>query len=615
MLKKRITLETLTVRLAGDSGDGIQLIGGEFADVSAFLGNALRVLPDFPAEIRAPAGTQAGVSAYQLQVASKPIYTAGDAVDILVAMNPAALSVNVSQLKPRAVIILNEDAFTEHGYKVAGVQDTLLTSAALDGFEVFKVAMATLTLAALEGHALTHRVKLRAKNLFALGLVLWLYERGLEHSEAFLQKKFKAPAHAELLAANLAALRAGYAYGDASELFLSRYKIAPLTTQQHTRNVTGNAMIAEGLVVGAYRAGLRPFYASYPITPASDILHRMTQLSTHGVISFQAEDEMAAVTAAIGASYGGSLGMTGTSGPGFTLKMEALGLAVVVELPLVVVDVQRAGPATGMPTKGEQADLLLALYGRHNEAPLVVIAAATPGDCFHCAVAACVWAVRYRIPVVVLSDAHLANGMEPWQVPDVRTLVQTEPAFATVASTFKPYLRSQTVPMQRVWALPGMAGFEHRIGGLEKDAETGAVSYDAANHQEMMRTRRAKLDALSLELPPLELLGFAESPLLVLGWGSTYGVLRSVLAECETAQATAPARFAYAHLRYLSPFPPNFTKLLNQYKKLLIVEMNSGQLAQLVRTKTSATIQTLQQMTGFPIKAAAVRAAINKAVA
>ncbi|BBM89914.1 2-oxoglutarate oxidoreductase subunit KorA [Spirochaetota bacterium] len=631
-IKQRRSLEKITVRIAGDSGDGIQLVGNELSSVSVWLGNDIKVLPDFPAEIRAPAGTRAGVSAYQVNIGSTPVYTSGDEADVLVAMNPAALKTNLTYLKKNSIIIINEATFNARGYKLADVPADFLTDNSITQYELFKVPITELTLKALAESSISYRMKERTKNLFALGLVLWLYDRGLAHSEAFIERKFAAEKWAAIRHANLLALRAGYAYGTASELFRSQYTIAPLDKKRsHTRNVTGNDMIAEGLLVGAYRAGVRPFYASYPITPASTILHKLAALKDQGMIVFQAEDEMGAMTAALGASYGGSLGMTGTSGPGFTLKMEALGLAVMAELPVVVIDVQRSGPATGMPTKGEQADLLLALYGRHGEAPLVVTAAASPGDCFYRAVEACVWAIKYRIPVIVLSDANIANGSEPWAIADIKALPETDPMFASrlAETAFSPYARNAALPVQRAWAIPGMRGFEHRIGGLEKDAHTGDVSYDGPNHHHMTLLRQNKVLALQQEIMPLNVAGNKKSPLLVITWGGTYGVIWHILVEMTRrlglpaneekskplppVNATLPydqTGFAAIHLKYLSPFPPNFEEVITHYPIILVIEKNLGQLTALVKARTTAAVHGYHKVQGIPFKITEVREAI-----
>ncbi len=592
-----LTLDRVVIRFAGDSGDGMQLTGDRFTADSAALGNDFSTLPNFPAEIRAPAGTIAGVSSFQLHFASFDITTPGDRPDVLVAMNPAALKANLGDLVRGGMIIADTADFTRRNLAKVGYATNPLEDGSLADYDVHALDLTGLTVAAVEPFGLGRKDASRTKNMYALGLLTWLYSRSMEGTLEFLEGKFAGDA--SIRDANKAAFTAGHAYGETTESFANRYEVAPATLNRGTyRQVTGNRALAYGLMAGAARAGLPLYMGAYPITPASDVLHELAQAKGHGVLTFQAEDEIAAAGAALGASYAGHLGVTVTSGPGMALKSETISLAVMLEQPLVVVDVQRAGPSTGLPTKTEQADLLQSLFGRHGEAPLPVLAAQSPGDCFDVAFEACRMALDYRTPVIVLSDGYLANGAEPWLVPDLAALPAIDPGFATEPNgpdgAFQPYLRDEK--LARALAVPGTPGLEHRIGGLEKADGSGAVSYDPANHDRMVRLRQAKVDGI--EVPDLVVddpTGDAE--VLVLGWGSTWGPIGATARE---VRSTGHA-LAVAHLRHLNPLPANLGDVLRSYRRVVVPEMNLGQLAFLLRSRYLVDVESYSRVRGLPI--------------
>ncbi|HZN10874.1 MAG TPA: 2-oxoacid:acceptor oxidoreductase subunit alpha, partial [Blastocatellia bacterium] len=535
-------LETVTIRFAGDSGDGMQLTGTQFTATSAIIGNDISTLPDFPAEIRAPAGSLPGVSGYQLNFSSRDIRTPGDEPNVLVAMNPAALKVNIQDLEPGGILVVNTDAFAEANLKKAGYAGDPLADGSLSGYRLFKLPITTLTLRALEGVSLPHKQQERCKNFYALGLMYWLYDRPLEPTIKWIEEKFaKSP---EINLANQLALKAGYNYADTTEIFTTHYHVGRAQIRPGKyRNITGNEATALGFVAASQLAGRPLFYGSYPITPASDILHELSKHKNFGVKTFQAEDEIAAIGAAIGAAFAGHLGLTGTSGPGVALKSEFIGLAVMTELPLVIINVQRGGPSTGLPTKTEQADLLQAMFGRNSECPVAIVAPATPADCFHMAIEAVRLATQYMSPVMYLSDGYLGNGSEPWPVPRIEELPHFAVRFRTEAEGFFPYQRDERT-LSRPWAIPGTPGLEHRIGGLEKEHITGNVSYDPENHDFMVRLRAEKVARMAQDIPPLEVFGEPEGRVLVLGWGSTYG---SIVTAVEQLQAKG-ASVSSAHL-------------------------------------------------------------------
>ncbi|MEE3919575.1 2-oxoacid:acceptor oxidoreductase subunit alpha [Micromonospora sp. BRA006-A] len=599
MTKQIRQLDRVVIRFAGDSGDGMQLTGDRFTSETAQLGNDIST---FPAEIRAPAGTLPGVSSFQVHFADYDILTPGDAPNVLVAMNPAALKANLADLPRGADIIVNTDEFTRRNLAKVGYAASPLDDDSLAGYAVHPVALTSMTIGALAEHDVSKKDAERAKNMFALGLLSWMYSRPYESTLRFLERKFAA--RPELVAANVAAFRAGWNFGETTEDFSVRYEVKPAKMLPGTyRNITGNAALSLGLVAAGVRSGLPVFLGAYPITPASDILHELSKHKKFGVVTMQAEDEIAAVGAALGASYGGSLGVTTTSGPGVALKSETISLAVALELPLVIVDVQRAGPSTGMPTKTEQADLNMALYGRHGEAPVAVIAPKSPSDCFHAALEAARIALTYRTPVILLSDNYVANGSEPWLLPDVESLPDLRVEFATKpngedGTTFLPYLRDPQT-LARPWAVPGTAGLEHRIGGLEKADKTGDISYDPANHDFMVRTRAARIE--TIPVPDVEV----EDPdgdarVLVLGWGSTYGPIG---AACRGLRQRGLS-VAQAHLRHLAPMPANLGEVLGRYDKVVVPEMNLGQLAHVIRAKYLVDAIGYNQVRGLPFTAA-----------
>ena len=606
--KPVVALEQVVIRFAGDSGDGIQLTGDRFTSATAIFGNDLSTLPNFPAEIRAPQGTLPGVSSFQLHFASHEIQTPGDQPDVLVAMNPAALKANLHEMPRGAVIILDSDEFTTRNLSKVGYSANPIEDGSLDGYHVHALPLTSLTVASLSDLELSRKEAERSKNMFALGLLSWMYNRSIEPTEKFLEAKFgKKP---EILKANKMAFTAGWNYGETTEEFAVSYEIAPAKMKPGVyRNISGNIALAYGLIAGAQRTGQPLFLGSYPITPASDILHELSKHKKFGVITVQAEDEIAGIGAAIGASYGGAIGVTTTSGPGVALKSEAIGLAVMLELPLVIVDVQRGGPSTGLPTKTEQADLLQAMYGRNGESPVPVIAPASPADCFDAAIEAIRIATVYRTPVFLLSDGYLANGSEPWLVPSVDSLPDLTVNFAQPnGEKFLPYDRDPET-LARPWAIPGTKGLEHRIGGIEKADKTGNISYDPANHDFMVRTRAAKVAGIAKTIAPLEVDDpTGDAKVLLLGWGSTYG---PIAAAVEQLRANGK-KVARAHLRHINPFPSNTGEVLRSYDKVVVPEMNLGQLAKLLRAEFLVDVIGYDQVRGLPFTAAEIAQAITE---
>jgi len=608
-------LDRVVVRFAGDSGDGMQLTGTQFTAVSSLFGNDTATLPDFPAEIRAPAGTLAGVSAFQVHVSDHDILTPGDAPNVLVAMNPAALKANIGLMAPGGTVIVNVDAFDERSLAKAGYDANPLADGSLASFTVYEVPMTSLTMEVGKELGVKPRDAERSKNFFALGLVSWLYSRPIEPTLEWISARFAN--RPEIGEVNSRAFRAGYHFGETAELFESNYQVRPAALAPGTyTNVTGNTALAWGLIAAAQQAKLPLFLGSYPITPASDILHELSKQKHFGVRTLQAEDEIAGIGSAIGAAFGGALGVTTTSGPGLDLKSESIGLAVNLELPLVVVDIQRGGPSTGLPTKTEQSDLLHAMYGRHGESPVPIVAPATPSDCFAVAIEAVRIAVTYRTPVIVLSDGYLANGAEPWRLPDLDELPVIDPAFATGPNhvepdgsrSFWPYERHPETGA-RPWAVPGTPGLEHRIGGLEKAHGTGAVSYDPVNHEQMVHERAAKVAAVAASIPDVEVddpAGVGAAPVLVLGWGSTYG---AIAAGVRRVRARGLA-VAHVHLRHLNPFPANLGAVLRAYPTVLVPETNLGQLSRLVRAEFLVDARSLSKVQGLPFRAAEIEAAV-----
>ncbi len=593
-------LERVTIRFAGDSGDGMQVTGTQFTRTAAVFGNDISTLPDFPAEIRAPAGSLPGVSGFQISFSSSDIHTPGDEPDVLVAMNPAALKANIGDLPAGGALIVNSDAFTGPNLTKVGYAANPLGDGSLTSYTVFEIPISTLNARALEGLEMTNKQVDLTKNFFALGIMFWLYERSMDPTLRWIEDKFgKRPVIAE---ANARALKAGYAFGETTEIFHTHYRVAPAHLAPGTyRNITGNEATALGFVVAARKAERALFYGSYPITPASDILHQLSGYKHLGVTTFQAEDEIAAIGSAIGASYGGALGMTGTSGPGIALKSEAMNLAVMVELPLVVIDVQRAGPSTGMPTKNEQSDLLQVMFGRNADSPIAIVAPATPGECFDMAFEAVRLALRSMTPVVYLSDAFLATGSEPWLIPDLDQLPDIAVPNRTERVGFQPYARDPDT-LARPWAVPGTPGLEHRIGGLEKADITGNVSYDPDNHHLMQLLRAEKIARIADVIPELEVFGPDRGDLLILGWGSTYGAIRSA-AERLQAQGRS---VAHAHLRYLNPFPRNTGDVVRNYRRVLIPEVNLGQLLLLIRARYLIDAVGYDKVRGKPFRIAEI---------
>jgi 2-oxoglutarate ferredoxin oxidoreductase subunit alpha len=609
-------LDHVIIRFAGDSGDGMQLTGDRFTQETAVFGNDLSTLPNFPAEIRAPAGTLPGVSSFQLHFADHDILTPGDAPDVLVAMNPAALKANLKDLPRGADLIVNTDEFTKRNLAKVGYDKSPLEDGSLDAYNLHAVPLTSLTVKALEDIEITRKDAERAKNMFALGLLSWLYGRPKEGTLAFLEAKFgRKP---DIMKANVTAFNAGWNFGETTEAFSVRYEVRPAPLKRGKyRNITGNTALAYGLIAAAHLAKLPLFLGSYPITPASDILHELAKHKKFGVRTFQAEDEIAAVGASLGAAFGGSLAVTSTSGPGMALKAETVGLAVSVELPLIVCDIQRAGPSTGMPTKTEQTDLLMALFGRNGESPVPVVAAGSPSDCFHTAIEAARIAVTYRTPVILLSDGYLANGSEPWLIPDIASLpeLSAEFAFATPADAadgeFAPF-RRDPVTLARPWAIPGTPGLEHRIGGIEKADGSGDISYDPDNHDLMVRTRQAKIDGIASSIPPLSVDDpTGDAKVLVLGWGSTYGSIGAAVRRVRRSGH----QVARAHLRHLNPFPANLGEVLRRYDRVLVPEINLGQLALLLRGRFLVDVISYNRVRGLPFRAAELAEAIEEVIA
>jgi 2-oxoglutarate/2-oxoacid ferredoxin oxidoreductase subunit alpha len=588
-------IDRVVVRFAGDSGDGMQLTGSRFTDATAVVGNDLATLPDFPAEIRAPAGTPHGVSAFQIHFASRDILTPGDHPNVLVAMNPAALITQLGSVEKGGTVIVNEDGFTDPNLRKAGYTSNPLEDGSLDDYQLFRVPMTSMTIRATEPiEGITSRDAARSKNLFALGLVSWMYGRPTDPTVDWVNKKFED--RPPVRDANLAAFRAGYNFGETAELLAVHYEVDPAPAPPGTyRNVNGTQALALGLIAASVQSGLQLFLASYPITPASELLHALSRHRRFGVHTIQAEDEIAAANMALGAAFAGRLGVTATSGPGMDLKAETIGLAVAMELPLVVVDIQRAGPSTGMPTKTEAADLLMALYGRHGESPLPVVAACTPSDCFHSAIEAVRIAVTHRTPVILLSDTFLANSSEPWRLPDVASLPAIDPRFATDPAGFQPYARDEK--LARPWAVPGTPGLRHRIGGLEKEDVTGNISYDPANHEHMTRLRAERI--ARVEVPDLEVDDpDGDASLLVLGWGSSYGAIQGAARRLRRERGM---KLATAHVQHLNPLPGNVETVLRSYKRVLVPEMNMGQLSRLLRAEFLIDVESYTKVDGLPI--------------
>jgi 2-oxoglutarate ferredoxin oxidoreductase subunit alpha len=590
--------ERVVIRFAGDSGDGMQLTGDRFTSATAVMGNDLATLPDFPAEIRAPAGTVHGVSAFQIQFASTDITTPGDYADVLIAMNPAALKADLDKVVPGGTVIVNEDAFTSRNVVKAGFTSDPTADGSLDGYQLFKVPMTSITVRATEDLGISKKEAERAKNMFALGLLSWMYGRPVETTIDWLERKFGGKQ--EIFDANVAAFKAGYNFGETTELFAQSYTVKAAPVEPGTyRNIAGATALAWGLIAAAERSGLPLFYASYPITPASELLHELSRHKNFGVITLQAEDEIAAANVALGAAFAGHLAVTGTSGPGMDLKAETLGLAVIMELPMVIVDVQRGGPSTGLPTKTEQSDLLLAMFGRHGESPMPIVAASSPADCFDTAIEAARIAVTYRTPVIVLSDTFLSNSSEPWRIPDADSLPSIDPRFATTPSNgegFLPYTRDER--LARPWAVPGTPGLVHRIGGLEREDRTGNISYDPVNHARMTELRAAKVAKVADDIPPLEVDDpDGDAQLLVLGWGSSLGTIRAAARRAREEGR----KVATAHLRHLNPFPANTGDVVRSYPRVLIPEMNGGQLSLLLRARFLVDVRIFTKVQGIPI--------------
>ena len=590
-------IEEATILFAGDSGDGSQTIGTQMTETTALIGNDVATLPDYPAEIRAPAGSLAGVSGFQLHFSSEQIHTPGDLCDVLVAMNPAALKVHLQKLKPNGILIVNEDNFADRNLRLAGYENNPLEDGTLTKYQVFPVELTLLTRKALESTQLRTQEMDLCRNFFALGMILWLYNRPMEYTMKWVKTKFaKKPQYIE---SNILALRAGNTYCEATEQFAVSYDVKPAVFEPGTyRNIDGNMATVLGLIAAAHQSGLPLVYGGYPITPASDILHGLALYRNFGVITMQMEDEIAAVGVAIGAAFSGALGVTGSSGPGLALKSEAINLAMIAELPLVICNIQRAGPSTGMPTKTEQSDLLQMFYGRNGESPIPIVAPSRPFDCFDTVYEACRIAVKYRTPVIFLSDLYIGMGAEPWKIPPLSDLPEIRPDFAVSADTsngFEPYLRDPET-LARPWAKPGTAGLEHRIGGLEKSDVTGHVSYDAENHQKMVEIRAEKVARIADDFPPTEIFGAAEGEILLLGWGGTYGAIRTAVENYVAEELP----IGHVHLRHLNPFPNDLGDILSRFKKVLIPELNSGQLRQLIRSTYLIDAIGLNKVQGQP---------------
>jgi len=599
-------LDRVVIRFAGDSGDGMQLTGTEFAKAAAEAGNDISTFPDFPAEIRAPAGSLFGVSGFQLHFSASEIHTPGDAPDVLVAMNPAALKTNLKDLVDNGTLIVNTGAFVEANLKKAGYAANPVEDGSLAKYKVHAVDISHLTMAALEGSELSNKEKGRAKNFFALGLVFWMYGREPEGEIRRIYQQFaKKPGFGE---ANVKVFKAGYHYGETAEVFQTVYKVPPATFQPGMyRNITGNEAIALGLVVGAELAGKKLFYAGYPITPASSILHSLAKFKNFGAMTFQAEDEIAAMGAALGAAYGGSVAVTASSGPGIALKGEAIGLGVMTELPVVILNIQRGGPSTGLPTKTEQSDLLQSLYGRNGESPVAVLAAKSPGDTFYCAIEAIKMATRYMVPVILLSDGYIANGSEPWPLPNLAALPRFDVLHRTDPSGYFVYERDPRT-LARAWVVPGTPGLEHRIGGIEKDALTGNISYAPENHEKQTHVRAEKIQRIAQDVGELDLSGPESGEVLVIGWGGTYGALR----QAQQSLLAKGKQVSHAHLRWLSPLEPGLAKIIRNFQHVLVAELNTGQLRQVLRATFLIDIVGLNKIQGLPFKVREVQEAIDK---
>jgi 2-oxoglutarate/2-oxoacid ferredoxin oxidoreductase subunit alpha len=604
--RKREIIDNAVIRFCGDSGDGMQITGSQFTNTVALYGNDLATFPDFPAEIRAPAGTLPGVSGFQVHFSSSDVYTPGDSVDVLIAMNPAALKMNLADLKTNGILIVNLDDFQPNDLRKAQIVTNPLEDHSLDGYRLFAVELTKMTRAALKDLGLDAKSMDRCKNFFALGMCYWLYNRSLEPTHGWLEEKFKSKQ--QLVQANKLAMQAGYSYCEATEAFQISYEIPPAKLAPGVyRNISGNAALALGFVAASQKAGIPLFLGSYPITPASDILHELSMYKDFGVITFQAEDEIAAITSAIGAAYAGALGITSTSGPGMALKTEALGLAVAVELPLVICDIQRGGPSTGLPTKTEQADLLQALFGRNSEAPIPVVAPSSPGDCFWIALEASRIAIKHMVPVIILSDGYLANGAEPWKVPTIDELPEIPVHFETNPEGFLPY-RRDPVTLSRPWAVPGTPGLEHRIGGIEKQDVTGNINYEPLNHEHMVRLRAAKVESVANDIPPVVPEGDQSGDLLIIAWGSTHGPITAAL----NAQREKGRSIGHVHLRHLNPLPRNLGEVIKRFKKVLVPEMNMGQLLMILRAKYLVDAQGYNKIQGKPFKTSEIENKIEQ---
>ncbi len=605
MVKKTKSLDEVTIRFAGDSGDGMQLTGTQFTNTSAIMGNDLSTLPDYPAEIRAPQGTLFGVSGFQIHFGSTEINTPGDQCDVLVAMNAAALKVNLRSLVDGGAIIVNTDGFNDKNLKLAGYETNPLADASLSKYQLFQVDITKLTALALADMNLPTKIVDRTKNFFALGMMYWMYNRSVDTTVEWIRSKFKSKP--DIIEANTRVLKAGWSFAETTEIFNVRYdvKAASLPRGKY-RNITGNTAVALGLVAAASKAKLDLFLGSYPITPASDILHELAMYKEFGVKTFQAEDEIAAITSAIGASFGGALAVTTTSGPGVALKTEAIGLALMVELPLLIINVQRGGPSTGLPTKTEQADLLQALYGRNGEAPVPVLASSTPSDCFNTVFEAARIALKFMTPVMVLSDGYLGNGSEPWLLPNVKDLPDISPKFRVDPNNYLPYLRDEAT-LAREWAIPGTPGLEHRIGGLEKQDKTGNVNYEPENHEKMVHLRAEKVERIANDIPPAKVEGDEKGDLLVVGWGGTYGAIRSAV-EAKRAEGKS---VSHLHLRYVNPFQKNVGEILYNFKHVLVPEINLGQLIKVLRSKYLVPAVGLNKVQGQPFKSSEIEEKID----
>jgi len=604
-------LESAIIRFSGDSGDGMQLTGSQFTNTAAVMGNDLATFPDYPAEIRAPAGTTFGVSGFQLNFSSQNIFTPGDRPDVLIAMNPAALKVNLPDLKEGGILIINTDAFTEQNVERAGFDSDPLAEDALSSYRTFQIPISKQTEAALKETELTFKEVQRAKNFWTLGLLYYLYGRPLKLTLEFIQAKFRAKE--DIAEGNRLALKAGYLYGEISEIFQETYEVRAAELKPGLyRNITGNVATAWGAIAASKKAGIPLFYGSYPITPASDVLHTLSRYKNYGITTFQAEDEIAAVCSAIGAAFAGQLAMTGSSGPGISLKGEALGLAASVELPMVVVNVQRGGPSTGLPTKTEQADLLQSMYGRNGESPMPIVAAATPSDCFIMMMEAWRLALKYMTPVFLLTDGYLANGSEPWRIPDEADLPDVKATQATVApENFHPFMRDEKT-LARIWPIPGSPGMEHRIGGLERSYDTGHISYDPANHEKMSMVRQQKVDIMADDIPEAKVDGSPEGgKLLLVGWGSTYGAIRQAVLQCRAEGLDV----SHVHLRHINPLPKNLGEVLSRYDKVVVPEMNLGQLRRIIRDKYLTPAEGLNKIQGKPFKVEEIVARVRQELA